>query len=421
MTAAAASAVTRKLERGDRLRVVFVNDVGFQFGAGIAHLRQIQSFVLLGHEVAGICWSQGVTEDTIPLTPEGARGVWLGMSSLGALHRDRGLAPTVIADALLGEIEARNPDVVIVGNLHLAHWPLEIYHALRRSRALSVGYMHDCYLVTGRCAYPESCTLYETGCDATCPTAEEYPVLPRDQIAGAWRLRRELFCGPGGIALAANSDWTLAMARRGLAGARFADVVYYGLDDRLFSPIDRALARRLLGIPPDLFVVLGGAVNIAERRKGGALFQQVASALGDEAHVVVFGVEAGGRDKVQTTGLLRDYRKMPLLYSAADVFVGTSLEEAFGQTFCEAAACGIPIVAFAVGGVPEIARHDRNARLVAPGDVGAMIEEIRGFSRDRERGARFGRAGRELVEQEFTLRAQGERWMRYLAAAAGAA
>ena len=151
----------------------------------------------------------------------------------------------------------------MVGNLHAAGWPLGLFEPLRR-QAVVVGFMHDCYLVSGRCAYPGDCRLYETGCDESCPTPDEYPALAPAKIPGAWRYRRELFCGAEGVPLAANSSWTLQMARRSLAGLRFADTVYYGLDARLFKPIDRKLARRLVGVAEDRFVILGGAVNMAE-------------------------------------------------------------------------------------------------------------------------------------------------------------
>jgi glycosyltransferase involved in cell wall biosynthesis len=412
-----AYSVRRKLERGERLRVLFVNDLGFQYGAGTAQLRQVQSFLLAGHDVAGLCWAQGIVEEAIPPAPVGARGAWLGMRAINEAHPERGMDAPAIVRRLVAEAATQHADLIVVGNIHAAGWPLDLLRALERLDALVVAYMHDCYFATGRCAYPETCGLYAKGCDATCPTAGEYPVLEPAQIAGAWTLRREIFSGPAGIAAACNSRWTLEIARQSWGQPRLADVLYYGLDDRVFRPIDRALARRMLGIPEDRFVVLAGAVNLGERRKGGALYRRLVEELGDGAFHVVFGADAAGLDRVMTTGLLRDYRKMPLLYSAADLFVGTSVDEAFGQTFCEAAACGLPTVAFAVGGIPEIARDGLNARLVASGDIPAMIDTIRRLHDDPAAREALGTAGRQLVESEFSLRAQAERWMDFLARA----
>jgi glycosyltransferase involved in cell wall biosynthesis len=71
-------------------------------------------------------------------------------------------------------------------------------------------------------------------------------------------------------------------------------------------------------------------------------------------------------------------------------------------------------VGFRVGGVPEIARHDENARLVEANDVDGMVKELESLVDDTSRRAEMGRAGRAIVEAEFTLRRQGERWMEFL-------
>ena len=396
------------------LRIVFINDVGFQFGAGTAHLRQIQSLLLMGHEVAALCCYQGAEEQRVAfgrMPPPN----WLGLREFRDLHWERKPSETSINMQLVSAARALRPDAVIVGNLHAAQWPVSLLSALREAGLPVVAFMHDGYYATGRCAYPGTCGMFETGCDETCPTAGEYPVLDPGKIAGAWRQRRRIFSGPEGVALAANSEWTLGMARRALPDLRRAAVLHYGVDERLFSRIDRGVARRLLGVPDDgRPVIVAGAVSLSDHRKGGHVLKEVVAALGREAHFLVFGHAGAELGAVQGTGYFRDFRRMPVVYSAADIFLGTSLEEAFGQTYCEAAACGLPVVGFRVGGVPEIARHGKNARLVESGDAAGLIGELRALLREPALRADLGTAGKELVASEFTLRRQGERWMEFL-------
>jgi glycosyltransferase involved in cell wall biosynthesis len=140
----------------------------------------------------------------------------------------------------------------------------------------------------------------------------------------------------------------------------------------------------------------------------------VIKALSKNVVFLLFGAESTRAKGVTSTGLLRDFRKMPLLYNAADVFLGTALEEAFGQTLCEASACALPIVAFNVGGVPEVARHNVNARLVNECNMSGILSDLNYFMNNPYERERFGLAGRKLVESEFTLQRQGERWMEYL-------
>jgi hypothetical protein len=392
-----------------RGRVLFLNDVGFKFGAGVAQLRQVQSLLLAGYEVAAWSWDRGHNEERAAFGAAPAPAGWRGVRQFPELD-PRALSEERIVRTLVDAACAFHPALVVVGNLHGARWPLSLLPALRDAGLRVMAFMHDCWFVSGRCAYPGDCPLYASGCDESCPTADEYPALEPSRIAAAWRQRREMFCGPLGIPLAANSQWTLGVMDAALGGRHRGWVVYYGLDERLFRPIDRGLARRLLGVPEHAFVVAGGAVSLDDRRKGGAALRKVISALEHEAHFLLFGHAASELPGTQRFGYIDDFRKMPLLYSAADVFLGTSLEEAFGQTFCEASACGVPTVGFRVGGVPEIARHGVNARLVDAGDADALVVEILDLKRDPDARRALGRAGRELVEAEFTLACQARRW-----------
>src|SRR4029453_16173816 len=187
-------------------------------------------------------------------------------------------------------------------------------------------------------------------------------------------------------------------------------------DERIFRPLDRALARRILDVPQDAFVVLAGAVNLNDQRKGGHLLRDLHAALGARARFLLFGHAPRELADVQSTGYLHDFRKMPLVYAAADVFLGTSLEEAFGQTFCEAPAGGLPVVAMNAGGVPEIARHDLNARLVGVDQADRLVEEVLRLRDDADERRRLGENGRALVLQEFTLERQAQRWEAFLSA-----
>jgi glycosyltransferase involved in cell wall biosynthesis len=404
----------QKLNSRERLKVLFLNDIGFQHGAGIAQFRQVQSFLLLGHEVMALCGSKGQIEQDLALATPTATGIWSGIRDFPQLRDKSDHDKQFIIDQILEEVRAFQPDVIIVGNLHGVQWPLELLPALQSFGALVVGYMHDCYLISGRCAQPGTCRLFETGCNETCPTAHEYPILAPSKISDAWRLRREIFCGPQGVPLATNSCWTLDMARRGLRNSFYSDVVYLGLDERLFRPIDRVLSRQLLGIPQDVFVILSGAVHVNQWYKGPHLFQQIVSNLSAETYFLVFGTDSGDFPGVHPVGMIQDVRKLPLLYSAADLFISTAIAESFGQTLCEAAACGLPIVTFGVGGGPEVARHGLNARVVDEFNVPKFLEAIKYFMKNPNQRAESGWAGRALVETEFSLRRQAERWSQYL-------
>lgn len=405
-----------RINAGAPLRVLFLNDIGFQYGAGLAMLRQVQSFLLQGHDCRVLCWSGGEMSRLPRLHPQ-ALGRWEGVVELPHVHQDAGLSPQEICQGLVEAIATLHPDLVIVGNLHGAKWPLDVLQALKVLDCVTVAYMHDLYLLTGRCAYPGECALYLQGCDAGCSTLQEYPPLEPEAIAAAWQLRRDIFCGQDAMPLAANSRWCLDLAIASLPGLGFHEVVYLGLDEGVFSPIDKSLARTLLALPQDRTLVAMGAVNLNEKRKGWDVFKELVPALGrhgSQARVVLFGENSLGVEDVHAVGLVRDFRKMPLVYAACDVYVTTSMEEAFGQTIVEAQACGKPVAAFAVGGVPEACDDGDTATLATEISPHGMLAAIENYLDDPDLAAAHGQAGRQLVASRFTLRAQAAGWMTYL-------
>ncbi|MCB2186156.1 MAG: glycosyltransferase [Deltaproteobacteria bacterium] len=406
--------VQTKLARGTALEVLFLNDRGFQFGAGLAQLRQLQSFLARGHNATALCWRAG-PPDALPVPPPGARGAWRGVIQLPDHSREQGKGREELRRVVVERAAGLDPDLIVVGNLHGAGWPLEILTDLAELDSLTVAYMHDCHFATARCAYPGDCRQFQSGCTPLCPTPREYPALAPDLIPAEWRLRQRLFNTPTGIPLAANSAWTLGLAQAAFPGLQNSAVLPYGLDETLFRPMDQALCRRLLGLPEAGLAVLFGAVNFSEVRKGWPIIQELMPQIAGEPLFLFFGAQTPEAPGRFSAGFLRDYRKMPLLYNAADLFVMTSLEEAFGQTILEAAACGKPVASFQLGGMPEVAVPGRNALGVTEISAAALARAVNRLVAEPALRAELGQAGRALVEEEFTLEAQGRRWEAYLA------
>ena len=90
----------------------------------------------------------------------------------------------------------------------------------------------------------------------------------------------------------------------------------------------------------------------------------------------------------------------PLL-AAADAVVLPSLWEGLPLTLLEAMARSRPVVASAVGGVPELITHGENGWLVPPGDVTALAEALEFCHRKTDRAMRLGRAAGELVRRDY--------------------
>jgi len=400
----------------DHVRVVILNDEGFQRGSGTAVKRQAASFLLNGWDVGVIAWD-GADGPQMPMVTGIYQFLnWYGLRSFSRAERDACKTTDEIVSAILAKFPF-DPDFVIVGNLHGAEWPLEVLARLRQAVGPKViVYMHDAYWVTGRCAQPGSCTLYKSGCDATCPTATEYPRLAPARIRDAWSYRARLFTGEAAIPLVANSSWTEKVARQRYGSTASIDTIHLGLDEHLYAPSSKEVARRILGLPQDRKIVAMGAVSLENQWKGGPLFATVHRQLSrrNDTGIILFGSASHELPCERQFGFVRDERVMPLIYSAADVYVTTATAESFGQTILEASACGVPVVAFDVGGIKDIVIDGENGFLVKERSASSIVGAAEQLICDDALRRRMGQNGRTWVEQHFTLRQQARYWANYL-------
>jgi glycosyltransferase involved in cell wall biosynthesis len=100
------------------------------------------------------------------------------------------------------------------------------------------------------------------------------------------------------------------------------------------------------------------------------------------------------------------------LIAAMDVFVLPSLHEGIPMALLEALALERPVIASAVGGIPEIVTHEANGLLVESRSDRALAGACLDLMRDRDRARVFGRRGRLTVEREFSHDKNGEAMLR---------
>ncbi len=203
--------------------------------------------------------------------------------------------------------------------------------------------------------------------------------------------------------------------RLGLLGTASTHVIRSGIEIADFARADalRAEARRALGLPEHAPVV--GTIANFKPQKAPLDFVEVARRVAQarpDARFFFAGdgelrgavqaavARAGLGDRLQLLGWRRD---VPALLGALDVLLLTSRWEGLPRVCPQAMAAGRPIVASAVDGVPEAVVDGRNGRLFPAGDLARASAAVLELLADEALAARFGRAGREAVE-EFDAR-----------------
>ncbi len=200
------------------------------------------------------------------------------------------------------------------------------------------------------------------------------------------------------------------------------DVLYNGVDCARFAPItDRVGLRRQLGFADDELVILTVA-SLTPVKGHALLLEAAARTVGATDRKLRFlwlgeGVERGALEhRVAELGLGRRVQmpggsdRVPQYLAAADLFVLPSHLEGMSNAILEAMASGLPIVAQAVGGNPELVEHGRCGVLCNVGDADAMSEAIARLAAHDDERAAMGRAARERAGQIFSLDAMLARY-----------
>jgi glycosyltransferase involved in cell wall biosynthesis len=260
--------------------------------------------------------------------------------------------------------------------------------------------IHDMWHVTGGCFLYRGCDLYSDTC-TPCPILR----WPANRFLAADEQSRKLRAyHKCGARLVANSRWLAEIAGRSpiakaCGGVR---VVPPGIDTNVFKPQDKSLCRKHLDLPADAFVIVTGGASLTDANKNVPWLFEHLSQLPELRGVIVLAFGEGtvpvpANLNVRFTGGVRNRYELARLLAAADVFVSASLMETYGMTLVEAMACGTPVVAFRVGGIPEAAPEGEGAMLCAPHDGTALIEAIMKLRNSAQLREMLGTAGRETV------------------------
>lgn len=274
--------------------------------------------------------------------------------------------------------------------IHL-HWinngflSVEDIGKLKKLNKPIVWTMHDMWAMTGGCHHSRECENYQKQC-GNC----FYLKNPTDNdISNKVNLRKQQAYNSLDITFIACSNWLAQRARKsGLLGGRRVEVLPNPIDTNTFKPTDKIQAKEKYGLANDSICISFVAADVGNARKG---FEYLRKALwllkekhadwGDKIKLLVMGEEKTDVNlnmpfDYTFTGYLTDEERIINFYNASDVFVLPSLEENLPNTIMEALSCGVPSVAFEVGGIPDLIDHKANGYLAKYMDVSDLANGI---------------------------------------------
>jgi len=277
---------------------------------------------------------------------------------------------------------------------------------------------HDMWPFTGGCHYDEDCGKYETHCGA-CPQLESqkshdlaYKVFKRK--IRSWE---EI-----GITVVTPSHWLANCARKSvLFRNNEIHVIPNGLDLETYKPTNKEVARELWSLSKEKKYILFGAINATSaKRKGLHILNQALKILSNvikdnSVELIIFGanepeIPVDYGFKVNYMGELQDDVSLVSLYSAVDVFVAPSTQDNLPNTVIESMSCSVPVVAFNIGGMPDMIDHMENGYLAEPFSPDDLANGINWVLESSDRYRQLSESALHKVRNSFSLKNSVEQY-----------
>lgn len=307
------------------------------------------------------------------------------------------------------------------------HWvaryqsPLTLQKLFARGKPV-VWTLHDQWAFTGGCHYTAGCERYRHDC-AACPQLADDPFNLPAAVLGD---KIELFRGAN-LTIVTPSRWLAACARESrLFGNLRIEVIPNSLDTAVFSPLPKAQAKESLGLAAETVTLLFGVIDSNEKRKG---FRELMAAIqrcledpefrnlveSDKIRVLCFGHPSDELEAmdipVVSLGYLDSDEEIRTIYAAADIFVLSSLEDNLPNTILESMSCGTPVVAFDVGGIPDVVVNGVTGQLAPVGSVRQLGEAILSLLFNPDQREVMGQNCRTAMLEGYSLAVQARHYV----------
>lgn len=275
------------------------------------------------------------------------------------LFDNHGLASKLATIKLVKQIIAIKPDIIHLHNLHGYYLNIKIlFEYLAKCNVPVIWTFHDCWPITGHCTHFDfvGCEKWKTECYC-CPQKTKYPTSYFiDRSRKNYHLKKKLFTSVKGLNIVAVSTWLASTIQKSFLSEIPLVTIYNGINTNAFAPQRYTNVRTKYNLGKD-FIILGVA-SVWSPNKGLNDFIELSKLVDSHTKIVLVGLS---RRQIQSLpkniiGIAKteDVQELAELYSTANIFINTSVEETFGLTTAEALSCGTPAIVYNATACPEI-------------------------------------------------------------------
>lgn len=344
---------------------------------------------------------------------------WFNIATniLGLQYQMLPISPSVIRR----KIEEIKPDIISLHNTLGGYFTIGMFEEISRSAPV-VWTLHDMWAFTGNAAH----TFGDESWKQMKNSRQNTKIFPSIGInTGKFLLKqKKKVYSRSNLTIVTPSMWLFNLAKESpVFEGKKIHHIFNGIDMDLFSPQNKSISRKSLGIPEDAKLLMFSAEKLkGNPYKGGKdlveILRIMNGTLKTKVHLLILGI--GKLDEISSlenfivhpAGYIDREEKMAECLSASDMFIYPTRADNLSNALIEAIACATPSVTFDVGGCSEIIKDKVSGRLIKPFDLNDFAGKTLEVLFDEEKLKSLSESARKFAVENFSLKTMAENYYR---------
>jgi glycosyltransferase involved in cell wall biosynthesis len=273
--------------------------------------------------------------------------------------------------------------------------------------------VRDMWPFTGGCHYSLGCKKYLEKCGACNELGSS---LKYDLSSYVYNKKKKYYRKE--MIIIGISNWLSEQIKQSsLLSENEIHTIHNNIDTKIFKNHDSDKARKKLGIKSNKKIILCGAINLENKYKGLTHFIEAIQYLDSDKYLICFfgDMKESIKDSIDFETIfynrINDDVTLNTLYTAADVFVSSSIQEAFGKTIIEAQSSGTPVVCFNATGPSDLVIHKETGYKAIPYSSRDFAHGIEWVLENNKNGL-LSKKAREYVVNNFDSKIISKKYIR---------
>ena len=285
----------------------------------------------------------------------------------------------IIESDIFNVIHEIKPDIV-----HF-HWIPRLTNIKKISNieAKVIVTLRDYWMITGGCNYPVNCEQFKKTC-TVCPHLKNLYLKKDISYFNFIKKRNFILENKNKLNIVVpNNEMYAELVKLNIFNKEQIHLIPNGINSDEFFPTDKNLSKEKLELPLNKKIILFGAQDLDQEWKGIKYVVDLSKIIDKSKYLLIIFGSFWSHNEIKEIGLeykslgfIKESFHLSQIYSAADIFVASSIQDAWPKTFAEAMYCGTPVVCFNKTSISEIVDHKINGYVVDDFDALSLKDGI---------------------------------------------